>query len=145
MRNVPSYIILAACFCLLGMQMSGLHTHVNERGYVGTPQNTHFHGHSHQASDAVGHVDNGVLEGQKHLDYHGHTGDKDVSLFDLGLGLGTSKLSDFLILFGFSLFIAVISIYRYSKSNPKLHPDRHQEHRWPQLRAPPHFSHTLSH
>lgn len=142
MRNVPSFITLAACFCLLGFQTSGLHTHVDERGYVGTPQGTHFHGHSHHA-DGAEHADNGIVDGQNHLGDSDYAGDKDVSVFDLGLG--ASKISDFLIYLGFCLFIATKSIYRYSSNHLDSHPDRHREHRWPQLRAPPPSSYPLSH
>lgn len=129
-----SYITLTACFCLLGFQMSGLHTHIDEHGYDGTIQGTHMHVHSHQG-DTAAHGDKDILGGDIHLDDHDYAGDKDVFLFDLGLS--ASKVLDFFILFSLSLFIAVKSICNYSPIYLDPHPDRHREHRWPQLRAPP--------
>ena len=142
MRNMPSIIILIACFCLLSFQMSGLHTHFNEHGYDGTPKGNHFDNYSHHV-DAVEHVGNDNLEGQNHLSDHDYTGDKDVFVFDLALG--ASKILDFFILVGFSLFIATKSIYKFLPIYQYSHSDRHREHRWPQLRAPPPFSRLLSH
>ena len=139
MRNMSSSITLIACFCLLGFQMSGLHTHVDEHGYDGLPKGIHLH-------DFSGHgeaVEHDALDDQNHLDDHDYTADKDVFIFDLALG--ASKVLDFSILVGFSLFIATKSIYKYSSFYLYSYPDRHREHRWPQLRAPPPFSRLLSH
>jgi hypothetical protein len=142
MRNVSSFVSLIACFCLLGFQMSGLHTHVDEHGYDGTPKGIHLHDFSDHV-DTVEHLDNGILDGQNHLDDHDYTADKDVFIFDLALG--ASKVLDFSILAGFSLFVATKSIHKYSLIYLPSYSERRREHRWPQLRAPPTFSRLLSH
>lgn len=134
MRNVSSIISLIACVCLLGFQMSGLHTHVDEHGYDGTPKGIHLHDFSN--------LDDDTPDDQNHLDDHDYTSDKDVFIFDLALG--ASKVLDFSILAGFNLFVATKSIYNYSSIYLHSQADRHREHRWPQLRAPPHNPRLLS-
>ncbi|HAY45872.1 MAG TPA: hypothetical protein DCY55_06260, partial [Gammaproteobacteria bacterium] len=72
--------------------MSGLHTHVDEHGYDGTPKGIHLHDFSN--------LDDDTPDDQNHLDDHDYTADKDVFIFDLALG--ASKVLDFSILAGFN-------------------------------------------
>ena len=116
MRASPTAFIVILVICLLSMQLSGLHMHVNSDGADGL-HGTHVH-----ETDSDGHG-------------HAHEQDTDVSLFELGTSWG--KLFLFLPLFLFILLTFVQS----GRIVWTLVADTFQHRRrlrWrPPLRAPP--------
>jgi hypothetical protein len=78
-RNRNPYAI-AACLSLLSLQLSGVHMHADDHGYIGTPEAsfTPSHGqHDHDNPHAHG--------GAGHADDHDDA--KDISLLDPALGV----------------------------------------------------------
>ena len=82
---------VTACLCLLALQFSGLHMHMDADGYVGGPEAAHSHSQrfhdphdAHHSAVVVGshdvHDDHGDFIGEE--DYEGT---KDVSFDDLAL------------------------------------------------------------
>ena len=58
MKNVASPMLLVACICLIMMQMSGTHIHIDARGEHAGLHGTHLHetdqhGHDHSAVSDV--------------------------------------------------------------------------------------------
>ena len=136
MRRPPSTIILVACLSLLALQLSGLHTHVDADGYVGTPQGTHVHGNGT-------HVDGAGIDTHGHGGDTDHAGDKDVSIVELSTG--ASKILLFLVWVGLLLLI-VLELRNKISLNFVGPPPTGRHARWrPPLRAPPRFSQALSH
>lgn len=136
MRRLPSTIILVACLSLLALQLSGLHTHVDADGYVGTPQGTHVHGNGT-------HVDGADIDAHGHGGDTDHAGDKDVSIVELSTG--ASKILLFLVWVGLLLLI-VLQLRDKISLNFVGPPPTGRHARWrPPLRAPPRFSQALSH
>lgn len=143
MRRLPSTIILVACLSLLALQLSGLHTHVDADGYVGTPQGTHVHGQGIIHSDGNGtHVDGADIDAHGHGGDTDHAGDKDVSIVELSTG--ASKILLFLVWVGLLLLI-VLELRNKISLNFVGPPPTGRHARWrPPLRAPPRFSQALS-
>ncbi len=117
MRASPTAFIVILVVCLLSMQLSGLHMHVNPADGAGGLHGTHVHD-----TDFDGHG-------------HAHEDETDVSLFELGTSWG--KLLLFLPLFLFVLLTFVQS----GRTVWTLVADTFQHRRrlrWrPPLRAPP--------
>jgi hypothetical protein len=117
--NATARLLAAiACSSLLGLQLSGLHMHVDGHGYSGAPHGTHVHD-----GDA---------------DPHDHEHETDVSIVELG-ATGT-KLLVFLIAVGISIALLFNLTARLAPaSEPRPATGRRQ--RWrPPLRAPPPLS-----
>ena len=108
-------IVTLACLSLLGLQLSGLHMHVDAHGYSGAPHGTHVH------------------EGG--TDPHDHEHETDVTIVELGTI--ASKHLLFLIAVGFSLVI----LFSVSRRLTPIHEPliaTGRRVRWrPLLRAPP--------
>ena len=105
-----------ACICLLAMQMSGLHLHVDADGH-----DAGLHGaHVHQAGP----------------DDHDHSTDTDVSLLEQ-LGIGWSKLIPLLLIW--AIVLAWVGwIQARLRTPPRQSTKVRHRHRWrPPLRAPP--------
>ena len=137
MRRSRVFLVLAACLSLLSLQLSGVHVHADDGGYVGAPETpfTHSHGRHdhgdahHGSSDAAGHVDHD--SGPAH-DYEGA---EDVSLLELALGTFKMPIA---ILALFLLFLVLSRIRSLCASEfvSRVLSGRHT--RWrPPLRAPP--------
>ena len=125
---------IAACFSLLMLQLSGLHVHADEHGYIGVPETSHSHSHTHGH-----HADH--PHGSAHVDEesgapgHDYDGARDVSLLDLAFSVFKLTLVFLVFVFLLTVFSQVRSlvgtgfVYRILSG-------RHT--RWrPPLRAPP--------
>jgi hypothetical protein len=127
---------------LLASQASGLHMHVDARGYVGIPEGTHVHGMAVHAHDGTAPSLGGESEYVELLDPD-HQDDRDVSVVELGAG--ASKLLIFLICFS-ALLVIIPRLggrIRVCSVAPAF---KTRRGRWrPPLRGPPLFSHSLSH
>ena len=108
-------ILTLTCLSLLGLQLSGLHMHVDDHGYSGAPHGTHVH--------------------ESGTDPHEHEHDTDVTIVELGTI--ASKHLLFLIAGGFSLII----LFSVSRRLTPIHEPligTGRRVRWrPLLRAPP--------
>jgi len=142
MRRLRSPLLVLACLGLLATQMSGLHMHVDADGYVGIPEGTHVH------RTAV-HPHDGAPVGHAHGVAHDHPGDpdhereRDVTVIELGAG--ASKLLIFFAWLGLGLVI-VLRAGSKIRMPAVVPPPTTRRDRWrPPLRAPPSFSHSLSH
>lgn len=93
-RHSPQSVALAACLSLLGLQLSGLHLHVNAEGFDPVPHGTHVHGIAHRHDGVAAHTDD---TGSHDIDgdRHDHDGDRDVAAVELGTG--AAKLPVFLV------------------------------------------------
>ncbi len=134
--------MLAACLSLFALQMSGLHMHVDDHGYAGTPQGTHIHSQVKNVYAVDAHLDHHgddkVIAGHNHAGDHDFEGDKDLSVVDLLFG--TSKIPIFLVWLGLCLFSIIRSGDKFS-SKFSYHRPTGRRARWrPPLRAPPIFS-----
>ena len=121
MRRSRNPLVFAACLGLLSLQLSGVHAHTDENGYIGVPETpfTHDHGH-HDHGDTT--------------PAHDHEGTKDVSLLDLALSAFKMPLA-ILALFPFAA-LAVIAAVTGTEFAYRVLSGRHT--RWrPPLRAPP--------
>jgi hypothetical protein len=116
MRASPTAFIVILVVCLLSMQLSGLHMHVNSDG-TGGLHGTHVH-----ETDNDGHG-------------HAHEHDTDVSLFELGTISGKLFLVLPLFLFVFLTFVhSGRVVWTFVASTFQ----RRRRSRWrPPLRAPP--------
>lgn len=139
MRYLTRPIGVAACLCLLTLQFSGLHVHIDDEGFVGGPETaaTHNHGHSHSHSHSDVHID-GPSDGQSHGDPgsgNEYEDARDVSLLDLSPKPGKIELA---ALLGDALF-TVAPLARALQSAEVAYPVLSGRHtRWrPPLRAPP--------
>jgi hypothetical protein len=134
--------LVLACLGLTATQMSGLHMHVDADGYVGVPEGTHVHRTAVHPHDGAP-VDHAHELAHDHPGDPDHEGDRDVSVIELGAG--ASKLLIFFAWLGLGLVIV-------SRAGSKIRipavvpPPKTRRDRWrPPLRAPPLFSHSLSH
>lgn len=127
--------MLAACLSLIAVQLSGLHMHVDSRGYAGSPEGTHVHGQPEHHHGDVIHTHEVTVPKD-------HAGDKDVSIIKFGTAV--SKLLLCLMAVGLILFMVVrlTDTIALRNSAPRL-TARH-ERWWPPLRAPPLFSSSSS-
>ncbi|MCZ6585911.1 MAG: hypothetical protein O6930_07835 [Gammaproteobacteria bacterium] len=144
MRRTPSSIILIACLSLLALQLSGLHTHIDAYGYVGTPQGTHVHGPGIIHSDGKRtHLDGTGIDGHEQSGETDYAGDKDVSI--VKLNTGATKLLMLVVWIGLTLLIVIRQGDKIS-TNFAVPPPTGRHVRWrPPLRAPPRFSQAPSH
>jgi hypothetical protein len=123
MRRTKFAIGATAWLSLLMLQLTGLHAHANEHGYIGVPETANSHTHSH-ASDHDG-------------DHHRHDYEdaRDVSLFEIASGAFKSPLAIPALILLFSFFPRTRTFARANLAYPVLS-GRHT--RWrPPLRAPP--------
>ena len=115
MNRRAGSLALIAIFSLLGLQLSGLHMHVDDHGYTGAPHGTHVH-------------DGGT-------DPHDHQHETDVTIVELGTI--ASKHFLFLIAVAFSLAM----LFSVSRRLAPIHEpviSAGRRVRWrPPLRAPP--------
>jgi hypothetical protein len=141
MRRFRSPALFAACFSLIVLQLSGLHMHLNEHGYSGTPQGTHVHGpapqHNHAIHDGA-HEHGAAAHDHGQTGHPDHSGDTDVSVVELGAGV--SKLLLIFVCLGLVLLVLSRSSVKPSFNHVVPLPiGRHA--RWrPPLRAPPHLA-----
>jgi hypothetical protein len=138
MRRYSNPLVIAACLSLLFLQLSGIHVHADENGYIGVPETPFSHSHVHHD-----HHD-GHRTGAANVDHsnHGGPGDsggfedaRDVSLLNLALSIFKMPLAIFALVVLFALlpsvkeFLSFHFVYRVLSG-------RHT--RWrPPLRAPP--------
>jgi len=138
MRRLPPSVVMVACLSLLAVQLSGLHMHVNDHGYTGTPQGTHVHGEGTHSHGDEADIHDAAIHGHEHGGDQDHDGDKDVSI--VKLGAGGSKL---LILHAWLGLSRLIPLTLGEKLSPYSAAPRFigRHERWrPPLRAPPHLS-----
>jgi len=138
MRRLRNHLAFAACLNLLSLQLSGLHVHADETGYIGAPETpfTHSHFH-HDHSDAHhGGTDTTDDGGHKSANLaHDHEDAKDVSLLDLALSAFKMPLA---ILSLFLLFTAFPRLRRLASTEFAYRVLSGRHTRWrPPLRAPP--------
>jgi len=112
------------------MQLSGVHVHADEDGYIGAPETPFSHSHVHHDHHDAHHADNG---GVGAVSDSGEA--RDVSLLDLALSLFKLPLAILALVLLFALFpsikahVSLDFVYRVLSG-------RHT--RWrPPLRAPP--------
>ena len=124
-------LAIAACLSLLSLQFSGVHVHADESGYVGAPETSFSHSHSHDDHDAAAHHG-----GTRHDDHAAnYEGARDVSVLDLALGLFKLPLALLALFLLFAIFPRVKTLAGTEIAYPVLS-GRHT--RWrPPLRAPP--------
>jgi hypothetical protein len=162
-----SPVLILASLSLLGMQLSGLHMHVDAHGYSGAPQGTHVHGerffkdhhatHSapkHDEQSAAGHEHTGSsldhrdgIAPLQHGDPHEHAGNPGDHEHDYGgdtdisivvLGTGIAKLPLFLVGFAFGPTVAAADPAEKIRFDlVDPRPPDHHERWRPPLRAPP--------
>lgn len=127
---------VAACFSLLMLQLSGPHIHADEHGYIGVPETSYSHSHTHDDHGAD-HHDGGVTHADEESGASGRDyGDaRDVSLLDLALS--AFKLTLALLVFAF--LFTILPRVRTPVSADFVQPILSGRHtRWrPPLRAPP--------
>ena len=123
MNRTVAALILLVSLSLLGLQLSGLHMHVDDHGYSGAAHGTHVH-------DAAGAHDHNAP-----VDPHDHSHDTDVAVFELGAI--AAKHLVFLIAASVALFALVrVALRLVPAVEPRVASRRRQ--RWrPPLRAPP--------
>ena len=116
MHRIRSSIAASACLCLLVMQISGLHLHVDPKGNDAGIHGTHVH--------------------QADPDDHDHSADIDVPLLEQ-LGISWSKLIPLLLACVF-VFLAAVWVQLSLRAPPIQTGRVRQRLRWrPPLRAPP--------
>jgi hypothetical protein len=121
MRKFSFSMAAFACFCLLTMQVSGLHLHVGASG-----SEPGLHGtHAHQV----------VTSDHGHEHGHGHSAEVDIQLLEQ-LSISWSKLIPLISQVIF--FLAVLGLVRLLWSPPIKSGNASRRLHWrPQLRAPP--------
>ena len=131
---------LAPCLCLLTLQLSGLHMHVDGHGYVGVPEPAHLHSRSLLDRHDVEHSHAAGADHSEHADgAHAHDetyeGARDVSLFDLSLS--GAKVPWALLAMVF-LFVVAPLAGAFSRTDFVCRVPSGRHARWrPPLRAPP--------
>lgn len=121
-------IALIAAVSLLTLQLSGLHMHVDEHGYVGAPVGTHLH------SQAAHHHGNGGELGD-HSDDHDFDGSKDLAVVELSAGASKLVLALVLLALALPILLRQSAVRLPTIVIPVLSGRRT---RWrPPLRAPP--------
>lgn len=131
MRPLRPLVILIACASLLGVQLSGVHMHINADGFAGVPEGTHIHG---AASAPAGASADHAHDHDGDSDNGDHEGDRDVSV---QLGAGVSKV---LVFISLALFVVALLTTLPAKVTVCLdtYVPRARRDRWrPPLRAPP--------
>jgi p-aminobenzoyl-glutamate transporter AbgT len=115
MRRFPTSVAVFACFCLLALQLSGLHLHVD----IGSEQAESHGTHMHQFSSAG---DN-------------HAGEVDVQLLEQFAGQWSKIVAQVCYVF---LLIVAAWIFRPTWSHPLSFGKVNRRLYWrPLLRAPP--------
>lgn len=127
MRRISKPLAIAACLCLLALQLSGVHTHADDNGFIGSPELSFTHVHGQHDHDA--HHDGGV----GHAEDNDHA--RDVSILDLALGVFKMPMA----IFALVLLCAVVTILGRPSIVDIVHPVLSGRYtRWrPPLRAPP--------
>jgi len=136
MPRLPALIALVAATSLLALQLSGVHMHIDEHGYVGVPEGAHSHNqlaHQHDID-----AEKNASHGHEHPEEPDYDGSKDLSIVELSGG--ASKL-----VLAFLLLVLVLPILARRCAGifqilcaPVLSSRRT---RWrPPLRAPPQLS-----
>jgi hypothetical protein len=108
-------LVLLGCLSLLGLQLSGLHMHVDSHGYAGAPHGTHVH--------------------KRGADSHDHEHETDVAVVKLGT-IG-SKHFLFLIAVGLTLVTIFSVCLRLAPAYAPAPPIGRRPHWRPPQRAPP--------
>lgn len=138
MRRSRNPLVFAACLSLLSLQLSGVHVHADDGGYIGAPETpfTHSHGlHDHGDAYHAGTVDDSGHGDHDTSPSHDYEGAQDVSLLELALGTFKMPIA---ILALFLLFLVLSRIRSLCASEfvSRVLSGRHT--RWrPPLRAPP--------
>lgn len=126
MRQASNIFAAIACICLLALQASGLHLHVDAAGHDAGVHSDHLH---HNAAE--GHSHHGTPEKA-----HDHSAEADVSLFEQ-LSASWSQLIPILIAFGIAAYLVVL-FRECPSSRPRQQAKVRRRGRWrPPLRAPP--------
>jgi hypothetical protein len=129
----------AAWLSMLMLQLSGLHTHANENGYVGVPETASSHTHSHHQHADADLSGAFVAQQSAHSgdhDIHEHEDVRDISFFELASGAFKLPLAILALILLFSFYPHTRSFYRRASLAHPVHSGRHT--RWrPPLRAPP--------
>ena len=130
MRKRLTSLAIIACLGLLSVQLSGVHVHADEDGYIGVPETPFSHSRVHHDHHDAHHADEG---GSGTIGDGGEA--RDVSLLDIALSLFKLSLALLALVLLFALFpsikahISFAFVYRVLSG-------RHT--RWrPPLRAPP--------
>ena len=132
MRRLRMPLSFIACLGLLALQLSGLHMHVDDHGYVGVPVGGHVHGTvGHSDQHGAAHHDDADHDGDHHDDY---SGDLDVSVVKLGVA---SKLVLWFVWIALGLVLVhqASAPIRWNPDTPR--PKAHRDRWRPPLRAPP--------
>jgi len=117
MRPVKPLLIAFMCICLLTMQMSGLHLHVNADSQGGALHGTHLH-------------DAGI-------DGHGHDHDAEIDVSFLDTATTWSKLTPLLVSLVFILLARILASRVVWPPLVERLSIRHRSRWRPPLRAPP--------
>lgn len=136
MRQSPKPVALAACLSLLGLQLTGLHLHVNAEGFDPVPHGTHVHGVAHRHGAGAAHADD-AADHDATGDHHDHDGDRDVAAVDLGTG--AAKLPVFLVGDALEVVASAPGASAARADATTQPPKRHIRER-PPLRGPPRLS-----
>lgn len=127
----------AACFSLLMLQLSGLHVHADQDGYIGVPETSYSHTHAHGHHGADRRDGSAVVDIDAEFSVPSHDYDdaRDVSLSDLALSAFKLTLAFLLFVFLFTIFPRNRTLVGTDFVYPILSGRRT---RWrPPLRAPP--------
>jgi hypothetical protein len=123
MNRTVAAVVFLVSLSLLGLQLSGLHMHVDDHGYSGAAHGAHVH-------DAAGAHTHGAA-----VDPHDHSHDTDVAVFELGAI--AAKHLVFLIAASVVLFALVRIALRLVPAVAPRVASRRRQHWRPPLRAPP--------
>lgn len=127
MRRSTKPLAIVTCLSLLILQLSGVHVHANDSGYIGAPETPFTHSHDHHDAHHAGDEGAGpVSDGEEA---------RDVDLLDLALSLFKMPLAIMALVLLFVLFPNVRALVRLEFVR-RILSGRHT--RWrPPLRAPP--------
>lgn len=130
MRRSVEPLIILACLSMLFLQLSGVHVHADDTGYIGVPETPFAHGHVHHSHGDAHHADDGDAGPMSD-----HEEARDVSLLHLALGVYKMPLAILALVLLFALFQSVRPFFSFDFVYRVLS-GRHT--RWrPPLRAPP--------
>jgi hypothetical protein len=140
MRRLRTELVSLACLGLLGVQLSGLHMHLDAHGYSGVPVGTHVHhaGDHHHDHAAAIHEHGAEEQHDRQRGDADHDGDQDVSVVQLAGAAGKIVLFFVWTVLGFIVVRDVGS--RISVPLLPFVPKRHPLRWRPPLRGPPAFS-----
>ena len=120
MRRSSKPLVFAMSLCLLSLQLTGVHAHADESGFVSAPETAFAHSHDHHEHDDA---------------HHDHEDGKDVSLLEPALSKFKMPLAMIALILLFCLFPIVRPLFSIEFAYRVLS-GRHT--RWrPPLRAPP--------